>query len=214
MGTKPLNNHIITGHACLEQGAIWLSRIEPRFALILPRILPLPLRMKPAGFGPLLQIILGQQVSVSSAKSLWSKLQVADITTAVALRSVTQEDLRELGLSQQKARCALVLAKADINFDRLNYLPTHQVIKSLCAVKGIGMWTAEVYCIFSLRRADVFAAGDLAIQESAKLLFDLVERPTERRLREMANAWSPWRSVAARLLWAYYATTKQKDGII
>jgi DNA-3-methyladenine glycosylase II len=151
---------------------------------------------------------------VASANALWSKLQAVDMTTPKAIQSATQDDLRGLGLSQQKARYAHALADANINFDDLHKVPSDQVIKTLCAVKGIGMWTAEVYTMFSLGRADVFAPGDLAIQEAAKLLFDLPERPNERTLRKMADAWSPWRSVAARLFWAYYASTKQKDGII
>jgi DNA-3-methyladenine glycosylase II len=209
-----VTDRIIVGPACLEEGADWLARIEPRFAAILPHVLPLPLRLKPDGFGPLLHIILGQQVSVASANALWSKLQAADMTTPMAVRSATQDNLRGLGLSQQKARYAHALADADIDFDGLHHLPSDKVIKALCAVKGIGMWTAEVYTMFSLGRADIFAPGDLAIQEAAKLLFGLPERPSERTLRKMADAWSPWRSVAARLFWAYHATTKQKDGII
>lgn len=209
-----MTDRIIVGPACLEEGADWLARIEPRFAAILPHVLPLPLRLKPDGFGPLLHIILGQQVSVASANALWSKLQAADMTTPMAVRSATQDNLRGLGLSQQKARYAHALADAELDFDGLHHLPSDKVIKALCAVKGIGMWTAEVYTMFSLGRADIFAPGDLAIQEAAKLLFGLPERPSERTLRKMADAWSPWRSVAARLFWAYHATTKQKDGII
>lgn len=209
-----MTDRIIVGPACLEEGADWLARIEPRFAAILPHVLPLPLRLKPDGFGPLLHIIVGQQVSVASANALWSKLQAADMTTPMAVRSATQDNLRGLGLSQQKARYAHALADAELDFDGLHHLPSDKVIKALCAVKGIGMWTAEVYTMFSLGRADIFAPGDLAIQEAAKLLFGLPERPSERTLRKMADAWSPWRSVAARLFWAYHATTKQKDGII
>ena len=209
-----MTDRIIVGPACLEEGADWLARIEPRFAAILPHVLPLPLRLKPDGFGPLLHITLGQQVSVASANALWSKLQAADMTTPMAVRLATQDNLRGLGLSQQKARYAHALADAELDFEGLHHLPSDKVIKALCAVKGIGMWTAEVYTMFSLGRADIFAPGDLAIQEAAKLLFGLPERPSERTLRKMADAWSPWRSVAARLFWAYYATTKQKDGII
>ena len=85
--------------------------------------------------------------------------------------------------------------------------------RHLTPVPGIGVWTAEIYAMFSLGRADVFAPGDLALQEGARLLYDLPERPSERALREMAQAWAPWRSVAARLLWAYYAQMKQREGI-
>ena len=78
---------------------------------------------------------------------------------------------------------------------------------------GIGRWTAEIYTMFSLGRADTFAPADLALQEAARLLFELETRPTERELRAMAEPWSPWRGVAARLLWAYYRVAKQREGI-
>ena len=83
----------------------------------------------------------------------------------------------------------------------------------LTEVPGIGAWTAEIYAMFSLGRADVFAPGDLALQEAARLLFELPDRPKERVLRQMAEAWAPWRSVAARLLWAYYRVAKDREGI-
>jgi DNA-3-methyladenine glycosylase II len=83
----------------------------------------------------------------------------------------------------------------------------------LIEVPGIGRWTAEIYAMFSLGHADVFAPGDLALQESARLLFELEGRPSERALREMARAWAPWRAVAARTLWAYYHIAKKREGI-
>ncbi|MFB1025538.1 MAG: DNA-3-methyladenine glycosylase 2 family protein, partial [Octadecabacter sp.] len=92
-------------------------------------------------------------------------------------------------------------------------MSTDRVIKTLGAVPGIGPWTAEVYTMFSLGRADVFAPGDLALQEAARILYDLPERPKEKAFRVMAQEWTPWRSVAARLLWAYYRVSKNKDGI-
>ena len=98
-------------------------------------------------------------------------------------------------------------------FSRLREKPTDEVIETLVQVPGIGRWTAEIYAMFSLGRADVFAPGDLALQEAARILFEKPERPTERELRQMAEAWSPWRGVAARLLWAYYRAAKQREGI-
>ena len=84
---------------------------------------------------------------------------------------------------------------------------------TLTAVPGIGVWTAEIYAMFSLGHADVFAPGDLALQEGARLVLDLPERPRERELRALAAGWSPWRAVAARLLWAYYARAKSREGV-
>jgi DNA-3-methyladenine glycosylase II len=80
-------------------------------------------------------------------------------------------------------------------------------------VQGIGVWTAEIYAMFSLGRADVFAPGDLALQEAARILYELPKRPSERELRQMAEDWSPWRSVAARILWSYYRLAKDREGI-
>uniref|UniRef100_UPI0035634206 DNA-3-methyladenine glycosylase family protein n=1 Tax=Sulfitobacter sp. TaxID=1903071 RepID=UPI0035634206 len=85
--------------------------------------------------------------------------------------------------------------------------------KTLTAIPGVGSWTAQIYAMFSLGRADVFAEGDLALQEAAKVLFDLPERPKPKALATMAEDWSPWRSVAARALFSYYRVVKQREGI-
>ena len=92
-------------------------------------------------------------------------------------------------------------------------MPTSEVISELTKVSGIGNWTAEIYAMFSLGRANVFAPGDLALQEATRLLFDLADRPTEKKLRLLAKDWSPWQAVAARLLWSYYNHQKKREGI-
>ena len=125
----------------------------------------------------------------------------------------SEADLRACGLSRQKIRYAKALAEARIDFGALREAPDAQVIATLTEVTGIGVWTAEVYAMFSLGRADVFAPGDLALQEAARALFDLEARPSEKALRAMAAEWTPWRSVAARLLWAYYRVVKDREGI-
>jgi DNA-3-methyladenine glycosylase II len=91
--------------------------------------------------------------------------------------------------------------------------PDDEVVARLVELPGIGRWTAEIYAMFSLGRADVFAPGDLALQEAARMLFSLEARPTEKALRAMAGGWSPWRSIAARALWAYYRAAKGREGI-
>jgi DNA-3-methyladenine glycosylase II len=204
---------IIESDACVAEGVTWLCGAEPRFARALDLTGPLPLRRRPDGFGQLLSAIVSQQVSVASARAIWARLEAAGMTTPEAIRATDEEGLRALGLSRQKASYAVALAGAGIDFDALRLAPTDEVVKTLVAVKGIGIWTAEIYAMFSLGRADVFAPGDLALQEAARLLFDLPERPKERALRDMAEAWSPWRSVAARALWAYYHVAKQREGI-
>ncbi|MCT4610847.1 MAG: DNA-3-methyladenine glycosylase 2 family protein [Pelagimonas sp.] len=208
-----ITERIIQGDACVAEGAEWLAQAEPRFAHALALTGPLPLRLRPDGFDQLLSAIVSQQVSVASARAIWGRLQEAGLTSPGAILGKSVEDLRAEGLSRQKATYALALAEAGIDFTALRDMPTDEVIKTLVAVKGIGIWTAEIYAMFSLGRADVFAPGDLALQESAKVLFELEERPKDRALRQMAEVWSPWRSVAARLLWAYYRVDKNREGV-
>ncbi|AEI94372.1 HhH-GPD superfamily base excision DNA repair protein [Roseobacter litoralis Och 149] len=197
----------------VAEGALWLSKACPRLAYALAQTGPLPLRRRPDGFAQLLSAIVSQQVSVASARAIWSKLEAAGMVDPATVQAAREDDLRALGLSRQKIRYAHALAGADINYDALRSLPDSDVIKTLVAVPGIGNWTAEIYAMFSLGRADVFAPGDLALQEAARSLYALEARPKERALREMADAWSPWRSVAARLLFAYYRVVKQREGI-
>ncbi|MBW4982107.1 DNA-3-methyladenine glycosylase 2 family protein [Mameliella sp. CS4] len=204
---------LIRSEACVAEGADWLAAREPRFAFALDRTGPLPLRLRPDGFAQLLSAIVSQQVSVASARAIQARLEAAGMVTPEAVASVSHDDLRALGLSRQKATYALALAEAGIDFEALREMPTQAVIERLVAVKGIGVWTAEIYAMFSLGRADVFAPGDLALQEGARVLFDLPERPREKALREMARDWAPWRSVAARALWAYYHVEKNREGI-
>ena len=174
---------------------------------------PLPLRRKPDGFANLLGSIISQQVSVASANAIWSRMELEGFTKPGNIVNASDEQLSNVGLSRQKVRYARALAEADIDFISLRDASPDMVLETLVTVKGIGTWTAEIYLITGLGHADIFAAGDLALQESAKILYDLPTRPQERELRNMAEAWSPWRSVAARLLWAYYRVQKQRDGI-
>lgn len=208
-----MQERIITSDACVLEGADWLCRADPAMARAYAATGPLPLRRKPDGFAQLLSAIVSQQVSVASARAIWGRLEAADLVTPDAVAALDLEALRGHGLSRQKASYAHALAAAAIDFDALRDLPTAQVIDRLVAVKGIGVWTAEIYAMFSLGRADVFAPGDLALQEGARLLYNLPDRPREAALRRMAQAWSPWRSVAARMLWAYYHVEKQREGI-
>ncbi|WP_299915634.1 DNA-3-methyladenine glycosylase 2 family protein [uncultured Roseobacter sp.] len=204
---------IVETDADVAEGAAWLAAQDPVLAVAYKTTGPLPLRRRPDGFSQLLSAIVSQQVSTASARALWGKLEAAGVIDAEAVRARSEGDLRDLGLSRQKARYAHALAAAEIDFGALRQSPDAEVVKTLTAVTGIGVWTAEIYAMFSLGRADVFAPGDLALQEAARLLYDLPERPREPVLRQLAENWSPWRSVAARLLFAYYRHAKQRDGI-
>jgi DNA-3-methyladenine glycosylase II len=204
---------IIETSDCVAEGAAWLAAQDARFATALEQTGPLPLRLRPDGFAQLLSAIVSQQVSVASANTIWTRLKDARMTGPRKIMWASDEDLRALGLSRQKVRYARALAEARINYGALRDAPTDEVIATLTEVSGIGVWTAEIYAMFSLGRADVFAPGDLALQEAARILFDLEARPKERDLRQMAEDWAPWRSVAARLLWAYYRVAKDREGI-
>lgn len=208
-----LVGRIIKSDTCIAEGVAYLGKLDPRFASAYARTGKLPLRLKKDGFEPLLSAIVSQQVSVAAANAIWARLKKAKLTGPRKIMWATDDELRDAGLSWQKVRYARALAESRIDFRALRGAPTPQVIERLIEVSGVGTWTAEIYAMFSLGRADVFAPGDLALQESARVLFDLDTRPTEKQLRLMAEAWSPWRSVAARLLWAYYHVAKDREGI-
>lgn len=197
----------------VAQGAAWLAKKEPRFAQALALTGPLPLRLKSQGFAALLEIIVSQQVSVASANAIRTRMATAGLTTQQAVLSAGDAGLKAAGLSRPKVRYALALANADINYAALQTLGDTQAQAVLSKVTGIGPWTAQIYTMFCMGRANAFAPGDLALQEAAKVLFDLPARPDLVRLEQMSQDWSPWRSVAARTLFAYYRIIKQREGL-
>ena len=204
---------IIESLDCVAEGVAYLSALDARFAHAAALCGPLPLRRRPDGFAALLDAIVGQQVSVASANAIWARMEGAGLTDPARLAEASDEECRAVGLSRQKARYGRELARAGIDFTALRAAPDDQVVATLTAIPGIGRWTAEIYAMFALGRADVFAPGDLALQEAARVLFSLDTRPSEKALRAMAADWSPWRAVAARLLWAYYRVAKEREGI-
>lgn len=206
-------SRIIETEDCLVEGAGWLAARDPRLAAILPQLGPLPLRRHPDGFTALLDAIVGQQVSTASANAIWARLQAAGLTEEDRVAATSEDDLRAQGLSRQKARYAKALATARLDYEGLRHAPDAQVIATLTEVPGIGLWTAQIYAMFALGRADVFAPGDLALQESARIAFGLEARPSSKALAAMAEDWTPWRAVAARALWAYYRVAKSREGI-
>ncbi|WP_112310002.1 DNA-3-methyladenine glycosylase family protein [Pseudogemmobacter bohemicus] len=205
---------IIKGEACLAEGLDWLGRQEPRFAHAAGLTGMPPLRLRDDGFQALLDAIISQQVSVASASAIRARMQAAGYLDEDRLVLASEEELRAAGLSRQKARYAKALAAARLDYPALRAAQTDAVIATLVALPGIGRWTAEIYAMFALGHADVFAPGDLALQESARRLFGLEERPSEKALRQMSLDWAPWRSVAARLLWSYYRVDKGREGIM
>lgn len=208
-----VDERIIKTQACVDEGAAWLAQNCDRFDHVIALTGPLPLRRHTDGFDRLVSAIVSQQLSVASAASIWKRVQDAGMITPAAIIAASEDDLRDCGLSRQKIRYLRALAVADIDYMALRDTPSDQVIATLTQVSGIGVWTAEIYAMFSLGRADVFAHGDLALQEAARILFDLPKRPTEKEMRTIASQWHPWRAVAARALWAYYKHVKDREGI-
>lgn len=204
---------IIKNDADVAEGADWLAQNIPEFGQIMPQITPLPLRLRDDGFGPLLSAIMSQQLSVAAAASISAKLDAAGLLEQSNVAKASEEELRACGLSRQKIRYASALAGAGIDFDALRDHDSETVISTLIAVPGIGRWTAEIYAMFSLGHADVFAPNDLALQVAAQHAFDMPGRPTEKQLRALSEDWSPWRSVAARALFAYYRVVKGREGL-
>lgn len=180
---------------------------------------PPPLRRRPAGLAGLAWIVVSQQVSAASAAAIHNRLQARfpDLQ-ADQLLAATDEDLRACGLSAPKIRTlraiAAAIAGGALDLAALERLDAEEARQSLTQVKGIGPWSADVYLLFCLGHPDVWPAGDLALQEGARLALRLRARPDARRLERIGERWRPWRAAAARLLWAYYgaARTDAKRG--
>jgi len=186
-----------------------LAEREPAFARVIETHgVPEPRSSKP-GAETLLRTIVGQQVSVAAARSMWAKLEGAfgappDLKR---LLGASDEELRAAGMSRQKSGYIRSLAELVLSGElQLEGLPkdNEDAIALLTKIKGIGRWSAEIYLLFAEGRADVFPAGDLAVQVELGRLMGLKDKPTEKQLRELAEAWSPYRGAAAVLAWHSY----------
>jgi DNA-3-methyladenine glycosylase II len=173
-----------------------------------------PLRRGLAGFEGLARIVVGQQVSTASAAAIWARTAAAcqPFEPATLLR-LTDRSLAGVGLSRPKIRTLRAVATAcagGLDLASLDSASDAEIHTTLTAVLGIGPWTADVYIMFCLGRADAWAPGDLALQIAMQRAFDLAARPGKDDMLALAERWRPWRGVAARLLWAYYAAVKAK----
>jgi DNA-3-methyladenine glycosylase II len=169
---------------------------------------PVPLRRRSAGFAGLAEVITGQQISTAAAASIWSRFSaaVAPLTPEILL-ATPEETLRAAGLSRPKIRTLVGVAAAcrdGFPIEALGDLALDEAVAKMTELRGIGRWTAESYLLFCVGHADVFPAGDLALQSAVRHGLRLRQPLDERRLREIAGKWSPWRGAAARLFWAYY----------
>lgn len=204
---------LIETDADVREGIEYLLRACPAMRRMHAIAGEIPLRRNAAGFAGLARIIVGQQVSVASANAIWARfLAVAEPLSAASVASLTDEQFRLGGLSRPKVRTLRAIAaavQAGLDLDALAEMDEEEARASLTAISGIGPWTADIYLMFCLGRADVFASGDLALQEAARLALDLEVRPKADVLASIAaERWRPWRAVAARMLWAYYAATR------
>jgi DNA-3-methyladenine glycosylase II len=201
---------IIRNDDDVREGLAQLLVLDPRLADIAADAGVLPLRLREPGFEGLAHIIVSQMVSRASAEAIWRRMRPEGaLLTAEGYAALHSDAWREFGLSRAKAetltRIAEAAASGALDLSALSQLPPAEALSALTALKGVGPWTAEVYLMFCGGHADVFPAGDVALQNAVAAAFGLSERPGAKTLALRAENWSPWRSVAARLFWAYYA---------
>lgn len=197
--------------ADLDAGLAALCRADPRFVALLAAAGRPPLRRRPDGFAGLAAIIVAQQLSTASADAIWGRLAAAfDPLEHAAVRRARPARLARLGLSTAKVRTLKAIARAiddgELALATLADLSADAAHAALTAIHGIGPWTADIYLLTCLGHADAWPAGDLALQEAARLAFGLPARPGAKEMQALAEPWRPWRSIAARMLWTYYRT--------
>jgi DNA-3-methyladenine glycosylase II len=186
-----------------------LADRDKDIAAALAVIGPPPDRTRPQGFSSLLRAIVGQQISAAAAAALWTRIGAAiDPLVPETVAHMEIDALRRLGLSRPKALYAQGLARdvvdGRIDLALLPALDDEAAIEHLIRIKGIGRWSAEIYLLFALGRADVFPAGDLALAIAMQRLKRLRRRPEPKRLIRLAEPWRPYRGAAAQFLWHYY----------
>lgn len=190
----------------------WLSEKEPRLGSVVEAHGPPPLWDRQPGFPSLLKIILEQQVSLASAQSTYDKLvtRLGDLKPESFL-NLDDMELKAAGFSRQKTRYGRILANSildgSLDIPGLESLPDEEVENKLTALTGIGKWTAGIYLLMVLCRADVWPRGDLALNKAMREVMGLDKIPDNDEAKKIAENWSPWRSVAARILWHHYLST-------
>jgi DNA-3-methyladenine glycosylase II len=200
----------------IQSGLRALVRLEPRLAHVVNIAGEVPLRRHRAGFESLAGIIVSQQISKASADAIFARLKAAiQPFTPVRLLTIGETGLVGAGLSRPKQKTFFAVAQAcrdGLDLENLCQLPASDAVSAMTALPGIGPWTAEVYLLFCAGHPDIFPSGDIALQNAVRHAFCLESRPTPKPLTAIAERWSPHRSVAARLFWAYYANMKGRDG--
>ena len=209
---------IVETESDVAEGIGQLRLLDPRLSQMIDLAGTLPLRRREPGLEGLLSIIVSQQLSVASARAIWAKVKdrLGPIE-ATRLAQTDEAEFRLCGLSGPKIRTIRSIVESvstnTLDLDSLGEMPADEAHAAMVRVKGIGPWTADIYLMFCLGHADAFAAGDLALQEAVRIGYELEARPSVKQLIEHAERWRPWRSVAARVLWAYYHVVKSRAGI-
>lgn len=197
----------------IAAGLAFLGRADRRLKPVIRAAGELPLRRRAPGFAGLARIVIGQQVSVASADAIWARfVAVFPEMTPEAVGEAGEPRFREAGLSAPKIRTLRAVAAAccdGLDLDGLAQLPAEEAHAALCAVKGIGPWTADIYLLFCLGHPDIFPAGDLALRLAVAAAFGREAPIAVADLAVMAERWSPWRSIAATVFWAYYGAQKK-----
>jgi DNA-3-methyladenine glycosylase II len=189
-----------------------LAKSDGAVAAALERFGYPALRRRPPGFEALLRVIVGQQISVAAAASIWRRLEAAIVPlTPAALLAASEPALRACGFSRQKIDYSMSLAglveSGEVPLDALDALPDEVAVAELVKIKGIGRWTAEIYLLFALGRRDVWPADDLGLIVGMQRLRNLRRRPKRKQMLALAEPWRPFRSAAAHLVWHYFHKT-------
>lgn len=194
-----------------------LMQLDPRLTAVREASGEVPLRLSEPGFVSLASIIVSQQVSTASARAIFGRLQdLAKPLTPRALLDAPDDLFRQAGLSRPKQRTLLAIAQAvedGLDLHHLCDVEAVEAMRLLTAVTGIGPWTAEVYLLFAAGHPDIFPAKDVALQAAVGHALGHESRPSDKALTVLAEAWAPWRGVAARLFWAYYRTIRGRDAV-
>jgi DNA-3-methyladenine glycosylase II len=203
--------------ADLQAGMAALVAQDPRLAPVLEKSGMPGLRRREAGYAGLCSIVCGQQLSTASAAAIRARLFAAfDPFHHDTVRLARAGKPARLGLSRPKIKSIKAIghaiAKGQIDLDAVHRMEADQAHAALTALHGIGPWTADIYLLFCLGNADAWPAGDLALQEAARIALDLKKRPDAKGMAKLGEAWRPWRGVAAHLLWAYYHVVKRREG--
>ncbi len=196
------------------EGVAALAAADPQLGRVVARFGPPPLWTRKPGYAALVQIVLEQQVSLASGRTTFARLRDAcsGEVTPESVAGLGAPALRAAGVSRQKAGYCQGIARrivdGSLDLKALGRRDDDAVRERLTAIRGIGPWTANIYLMTALGRPDVWPDGDLALAAAAQQVKELRERPDARRLREMAESWAPWRTVAARILWHHYLSAR------